>query len=56
MYSANGRTIKTFGLIENIKVQLSGYGLDKTNFVVVDDAMGVEDFLPGRNFLQGYQV
>ena len=28
----------------------------ETNFVVVDDAMGVEDFLLDRNFLRAYQV
>ena len=28
----------------------------KPNFVVVDVAMGVEDFLLGRNFLRAYQV
>ena len=28
----------------------------ETNFVVVFDAMGVENFLLGRNYLQTYQV
>ena len=55
MYAANGKTIKTFGLAEQIRFQLGGYQLE-TNFVVVDDAMGVEDFLLGRNFLRTYQV
>ena len=50
LYAENGKTIKTFGLAEKIKFQLGGYELE-TNFVVVDDAMGVEDFLLGRNFL-----
>ena len=55
LYAANGKTRKTFGLPEQIRFQLGGYELE-TNFVVVDDAMGVEDFLLGRNFLRSYQV
>ena len=55
LYAANEKTIKTFGLAEQIRFQLGGYELE-TNFVVVDDAMGVEDFLLGRNFLRSYQV
>ena len=55
LYAANGETIKTFGLAEQVRFQLGGYVLE-TNFVVVDDAMGVEDFLLGRNFLRSYQV
>ena len=54
-YAANGKTIKTFGMMERVRFQLGGYEL-QTNFVVVDDAMGVEDFLLGRNFLRTYQV
>ena len=38
-----------------MRFQLGGYEL-QTNFVAVDDAMGVEDFLLGRNFLRTYQV
>ena len=45
LYAANGKTIKTFGLAEL-----------ETNFVVVYDAMIVEDFLLGRKFLRAYQV
>ena len=52
LYAANGKTIKTFGLAEKIKLQLGGYELE-TNFVVVDDAMGVEDLLPGQELSQG---
>ena len=37
------------------KIQLEGYELE-TNFVVVDDAMGVEDFVLGRNFLRAHQI
>ena len=55
LYAANGKTIKTFGLAEQIRFQLGGYQLE-TNFVVVDDVMGVEDFLLGLNFLRTYQV
>ena len=55
LYAANGKTIKSFGLAEQIHYQLGGYELE-TNLVVVDDAMGVEDFLLGRNFLRAYQV
>ena len=45
-YAANEKTIKTFGLAEQILFQLGGYELG-TNFVVVDDAMGMEDFRLG---------
>ena len=55
LYAANGKTIKTYRLAEHIHFQLGGYELE-TNFVVVDDAMGVEDFLLGWNFLRSYQV
>ena len=55
LYAANGKTIKTFGLAEKVKFQLGGYELE-THFVVVDDAIGVEDCLFGRNFLRAYQV
>ena len=48
IYAANGKTNKTFGLDEQIRFQLGGYELE-TNFVVVDDAMGVEDFLLGTS-------
>ena len=44
-----------FGKEERVRFQLGGYEL-QTNFVAVDDAMGVEDFLLGRNFLRTYQV
>ena len=55
LYASNGKTIKTYRLAERIHFQLGGYELE-TNFVVVDDAMGVEDCLLGRNFLRSYQV
>ena len=55
LYAANGKTIKTFGIAERVRFQLGGYELE-TNFVVVDDAHGLEDFLLGRNFLRTYNV
>ena len=55
LYAANGKTIKTFGLAEHVHFQLGGYELE-TNFAVMDDAMGVEDFLLGRNFPRAYRV
>ena len=53
LYAANGKTIKT--CVERVRFQL-GACEHETNFVVVDDAIGVEDFLLGRNFLRAYQV
>ena len=55
LYAANGKTMKTFGIAERLRFQLGGYELE-TNFVVVDDAHGLEDFLLGRNFLRAYYV
>ena len=55
LFAANGKTIKTYGMVERVRFQLGGYELE-TNFFVVDDAMGVEDFLSGRNFLRTYEV
>ena len=49
-YAANGKTIKTSGMAERVRFQLGGYELE-TNFVVVNDAMGVDAFWLGRNFL-----
>ena len=43
LHAANGKTIKTYGLAERVHFQLGGYDFE-TNFVVVDNAMGVEDF------------
>ena len=42
-------------MVERVPFQLGSYEL-QTNFLVVDDAMGVEDVLLGRNFLPTYQV
>ena len=55
LFAANGKTIRTFGQAEHVKFQLGGYELE-TNFVVVDDAKGVEDFLLGRNILRTHEV
>ena len=38
-----------------MRFQLGGYELE-TNFVVVDDALGLEDFLLCRNFLRTYNL
>ena len=52
--AAKGKTIRTFGMVERVRFQLGGYEL-QTNFVVVDDLMGVEDFLMSRKFFRTYQ-
>ena len=53
MYAANGKTKETFGLAERVRFQLDGNKLQR-NFVVIDNANGLEDFLLGRNFLRAY--
>ena len=55
LYAANGKTINTIGIAENVKFQLGGHTL-KTNFIVIADHLGSEDFLLGRNFLRTYNV
>ena len=55
LYAANGKTIKTLGMVERVRFQLGDYEL-QTNCVMVDDAMGVEDFLLGRILLRTFQV
>ena len=50
LYAANGKTINTIGIAENVNVQLGGHTL-KTNFRVIADHLGAEDFLLSRNFL-----
>ena len=52
LYATNG---KSNGLWFGRADPLEGNELE-TNFVVMDDAMDVEDFLMGRNFLRAYQV
>ena len=55
LYAANGKTITTVGIAENVNFQLGGHTL-KTNFIVIADNLGAEDFLLGRNFLRTYNV
>ena len=55
LYAANGKTITTVGMAENVSFQLGGHTL-KTNFIVIADHLGAEDFLLGRNFLRTYNV
>ena len=55
LYAANGKTINTIGIAENVNFQLGGHTL-KTKFIVIADHLGAEDFLLGRNFLRTYNV
>ena len=55
LFAANGKNITTVGIAEDVSFQLGGYTL-KTNFVVIADNIGSEDFLLGRNFLRTYNV
>ena len=55
LYAANGKTIKTFGIADHLRFQLSGYQLE-TNFVVVHDAHGLKDFLLGTKFQRAKNV
>ena len=55
LYAANGKTITIVGIAENVNFQLGGHTL-KTNFIVIVDHLGAEDFLLGRNFLRTYNV
>ena len=55
LYAANGKTINTIGIAENVSFQLGGHTL-RTNFIVIADHLGAEDFLLGRNFLRTYNV
>ena len=50
LFAANGKSITTVGIAEDVSFQLGGYTL-KTNFVVIADHIDSEDFLLGRNFL-----
>ena len=53
LFAANGKSITTVGIAEDVNFQLGGYTL-KTNFVVKADHIGSEYFLLGRNFLRIY--
>ena len=55
LFAANGKTITTVGIAEDVSFQLGGHTL-KTNFVVIADHIGSEDFLLGRNLLRTYNV
>ena len=55
LYAANGKTTNTIGIAENVNFQLGCHTL-KTNFIVIADHLGAEDFLLGRNFLRTYNV
>ena len=55
LFAANGKSITTVGIAEDVNFQLGGHTL-KTNFVVIADHIGSEDFLLGRNFLRTYNV
>ena len=55
LFAANGKTITAVGIAEDVSFQLGGHTL-KTNFVVIADHIGSEDFLLGRNFLRTYNV
>ena len=48
LYAANGKTINTIGIAENVNFQLV------THFIVIADHLGGEDFLLGCNFLRTY--
>ena len=55
LFAANGKNITTAGIIEDVSFLLGGHTL-KTNFVVIADTIGSEDFLRDRNFLRTYIV
>ena len=55
LFAANVKTINTIGIAENVNFQLGGHLLS-TNFIVIADHLGAEDFLLGRNFLRTYNV
>ena len=55
LYAANGKTINTIGIAENVRFQLGGHTL-KTSFIVIADHLGTEDFLLGCNFLRPFNV
>ena len=55
LFAANGKSITIVGIAEDVNFQLGGHTL-KTNFVVIADHIGSEDFLLGRNFLRTYNL
>ena len=55
LFAAKGKNITTVDIVEDVSFQLGGHTL-KTNFVVIADHIGSEDFLLGRKFLRTYNV
>ena len=55
LFAANGKTINTIGIAENVNFQLGCHSLS-TNFIVIADHLGAEDFLLSRNFLRTCNV
>ena len=55
LFAANGKTINTIGIAENVNFQLGGHTLS-TTFIVIADYLGAEHFLLGRNFFRTYNV
>ena len=55
LYAAIGKSINTVGIAADKSFQRGGHTL-KTNFVVIADSIGSEDFLLGRNFLRTFNV
>ena len=55
LFAANGKSIPTVGIAEDVNFQLGGHSMN-TNFVVIADHIRSEDFLLGRNFLRTYNV
>ena len=54
-YAANRKSINTIAIAEDVSSHLAGPTL-KTNFVVIADRIGSEDYLFGRNFLRTHNV
>ena len=54
LYAANGKTINTIGIAENVSFQLGGHTL-RTNFIVIADHLGAEDFYARQKLLAHLQ-
>ena len=55
LHGAIIKSINTIGTAEEVSFKLGGHTL-KTNFIVIADYIGAEDFLLGRKFLRTYNV
>ena len=55
LYATNGKSINAIGIAEDVSFQLGGHTM-KTNFIVIADHIGAENFLLGRHFLRAYNV